>query len=52
MLPQPALTADRIEVKTLSSRPDMVSGGDVLVQVTGPAELLAKKLSIVLTAGT
>jgi hypothetical protein len=44
--PRPALAAQRLEVKTLSSRPDMVSGGDALVQVTGPAEILAKKLSI------
>ena len=51
MLPRPALAADRIEVKTLSSRPDMVSGGDVLVQVIGPAELLAKKLSVVINGG-
>ncbi|MGD1103711.1 MAG: DUF6351 family protein [Terriglobia bacterium] len=44
--PQPALASQRLEVKTLSSKPDMVSGGDALVQVTGPAEILAKKLSI------
>jgi hypothetical protein len=43
---RPALASQRLEVKALSSKPDMVSGGDVLVQVTGPAEMLAEKLSI------
>jgi hypothetical protein len=43
---RPALGAQRVEIKALSSRPDMVSGGDVLVQVTGPQEILTKNLSI------
>jgi hypothetical protein len=43
---RPALAAQGVEIKTLSSRPDMVSGGDVLVQVTGPPEILAKNLAI------
>jgi hypothetical protein len=44
--PRPALASQRLEVKALSSKPDMASGGDALVQITGPAEILAKKLSI------
>jgi len=46
LAPQPAVASQRLEVKTLSSKPDMVTGGDALVQVTGPSEILAKKLSI------
>ena len=40
----PACASQRIGIKILSSRPDVVSGGAALVQVTGPAEM--KKLSI------
>ena len=35
----PACASQRIGIKILSSRPDMVSGGAALVQVTGPAEM-------------
>lgn len=45
-LPTPARAAQRLEITTLSSRPDMATGGDALVQVTGPAEIMANKLSI------
>ena len=34
------------EIRTISTRPDFVSGGDVLVQVTVPATLAAGKLSV------
>jgi hypothetical protein len=37
-LPSTAQSAPPIEVKVLSSRPDMVSGGNALVQITGLAE--------------
>ena len=43
---RPVLASQRLEVKVLSSHPDTVSGGDALVQVTGPAGILADKLSI------
>jgi hypothetical protein len=43
-LPNPARASQRIEVKVLSSQPDMVSGGSALVQVTSQAEI--QKLSI------
>jgi len=43
---QPVIASQRLEVKVLSSQPDTVSGGDALVQVTGPAGILANKLSI------
>jgi hypothetical protein len=33
----PALAADRLEIVTLSNRPDKLSGGDVLVKVVVPA---------------
>jgi hypothetical protein len=34
------------EIRTLSTRPDFVSGGDVLVQITVPATLAADKLVV------
>jgi hypothetical protein len=34
------------ELRTISTRPDLISGGDVLVQVTVPATLSAEKLSV------
>src|SRR5947207_1521822 len=34
------------EIRTLSTRPDLISGGDVLVQVTVPATLAAAKLAV------
>ncbi len=43
-LPAPAHDSQRIEVKILSSHPDMVSGGSALVEVRSPAEI--QKLSI------
>ena len=39
-----------LDVRALSARPEFVSGGDVLVQVSGPATLTAKNL-IVLVNG-
>lgn len=44
--PRPGLASQRLEVKTLSSRPDIVSGGDVLVQITGPAEMPVEMPSV------
>jgi len=34
------------ELKTVSTRPDLISGGDVLVQVTVPATIAADKLAV------
>src|SRR5438094_772887 len=34
------------EIKTISTRADLISGGDVLVQVTVPATLSADKLAV------
>jgi hypothetical protein len=34
------------EIRALSTRPELVSGGDVLIQVTGPAALTAKNLNV------
>jgi Tannase-like family of unknown function (DUF6351) len=34
------------EIRTLSTRPDLISGGDVLVQVTVPATLAADKVAV------
>ena len=34
------------EIRTISTRPDLISGGDVLVQVTVPATLTAEKLLV------
>ena len=34
------------EIKTISARPEFVSGGDVLVQVTVPATIAAEKVAI------
>jgi hypothetical protein len=42
----PCASAKRLEVKTLSSRPDMVSGGCALVQVTEAGDTLSKRVSI------
>lgn len=35
---RPAYAGQKVEVRTVSSRPEAVSGGDVLVQVTAPSE--------------
>jgi hypothetical protein len=43
-VPNPAHASPRIEINVLSSQPDMVSGGSMLVQVTSPPEI--QKLSI------
>jgi len=43
-LANPARASRRIDIKVVSSQPDMVSGGSALVQVTSPAEI--QKLSI------
>ena len=34
------------EIRTMSARPDLISGGDALVQITVPATLAADKLSV------
>ena len=38
----------RLEIKTLSSRPDMVSGGDALVEVNAPAGAQLNQLTLTL----
>jgi len=35
-----------LDIRALSTRPELVSGGDVLVQVYGPANLTAKNLAV------
>ncbi len=48
MIVAPGLARDpqRIQIAVLSSRPDMVSGGDALVQVAKPADMPARSLTI------
>ena len=41
-------TADRLLVRTLSSRPDLVSGGDALVQVVAPRGTALRQISLAL----
>ena len=43
---QQKATAPALELRTLSTRPEFVTGGDVLVQLTGPATLTAKNLTV------
>jgi hypothetical protein len=38
--------ATPFEIRALSTRPDLVTGGDVLLQVTGPAPLSGKNLRV------
>src|SRR5262249_33430254 len=38
----------RLEIKTLSSRPDMVSGGDALIEVKAPAGAQLSQLTLTL----
>src|SRR5262249_32659863 len=35
-----------LEIQALSTRPEMVTGGDVLLQITGPANLSSKPLTV------
>lgn len=37
-----------LEIKTISSRPDLVSGGDALIEVKAPASILSNELRITL----
>jgi hypothetical protein len=39
-------TAPPLEIRALSTHPELVTGGDVLVQVSGPATLTAKNLTV------
>lgn len=39
-------TAAKLEIKTLSSRPDLVSGGDALIEVKAPAGTELSRLSL------
>lgn len=39
-------TADKLALKVLSSRPDLVSGGDALVEVTAPAGVMASAVTV------
>ena len=38
--------APPLEIRALSTRPEFVSGGDVLVEISGPATLTAKNLAV------
>jgi hypothetical protein len=42
----PALAASKIELRTLSSRPDMASGGDALVEIALPAGLASSDVTV------
>jgi hypothetical protein len=39
-------TAAKLEIKTLSSRPDLVSGGDALIEVRAPADTQLSQLTL------
>ena len=39
-------TAAPLEIRALSAKPELVSGGDVLVQIAGPANLTAKNVTV------
>jgi len=43
-----AQSAVKLEIKTLSSRPDLVSGGDALVEVRAPAGISLNQLTLTL----
>lgn len=43
-----AQTAARLEVRTLSSRPDLVSGGDALIEVKAPAGVQLSQITLTL----
>ena len=43
---QQRASAPALEIRALSARPELVSGGDVLVEIAGPANLTAKNLSV------
>jgi len=40
------VVAPALEIRALSTRPEFVSGGDVLVEISGPATLTAKNLAV------
>ncbi len=39
-------TAAPLEIRALSAKPELVSGGDVLVEIAGPANLTAKNVTV------
>ena len=39
-------SAPPLEIQALSTRPELVTGGDVLLQIAGPANLSAKNLTV------
>jgi Tannase-like family of unknown function (DUF6351) len=43
---QKAVSASPFEIHALSTRPEFVTGGDVLLQIAGPANLSAKSLTV------
>ena len=43
-----ALTTDEVAVRVVSTRPDTVSGGDALIEITGPLEAIRSHDLIVL----
>jgi hypothetical protein len=43
-----AQSAVKLEIRTLSSRPDLVNGGDALVEVRAPAGLLLSQITLTL----
>lgn len=47
---RPACAGQEFEVRTVSSRPDAVNGGDVLVQVTAPSDSNWTALSVACSA--
>jgi hypothetical protein len=43
--------AEKLSVRVVSSRPDMITGGDALVEIAGPASILSSKSLSVLVNG-
>src|SRR5512138_2011124 len=43
---QKGAAAAALEIQALSTRPEVVTGGDVLLQIAGPANLNAKALTV------
>jgi hypothetical protein len=51
VMPPTIFAADKMSVHVLSSRPDMITGGDALVEIAGPASILSSSNLSVLVKG-
>ena len=47
----PSLAADKVAVRVVSGRPDMVSGGDALIEITGSPEVIKSPALSVIVNG-